>query len=161
MSIRAVLIATCVVLLVGSGCGGAGYASNGRQLPPESCPDVESLASCAARLESLNAALAEALPPPPAAPQEQVVEQSAPVAQMEAAAPERDAEEEQRRFHDRKGGPDCSAARDLRDRICDLADAICALAARAGAPHEIMDRCTSARASCERARSEVSNACPS
>jgi hypothetical protein len=163
MTTRAAVRLISVGLLFASACGGGGYTPNRRPHAPESCPDAESLPACEARLDGLSAALADVLAPAPAAPQGEAVQQSAPAMDMQAApAPESDAEESERlaQNKDHKGGPDCMSARDLRDRICDLSDAICALAARDGAPHEIMDRCTAARTSCERARSEVSNACP-
>lgn len=61
---------------------------------------------------------------------------------------------------ERSSGPDCSAARDLRDRICQLADAICALATRSDAAPETAATCDSSRTSCERARKQVAGACP-
>jgi hypothetical protein len=57
-------------------------------------------------------------------------------------------------------GPDCSAARDLRDRICQLADAICAIAIRPDAAPETAASCDSSRTSCERAGKQVAGACP-
>lgn len=164
MTTRAAVGLTCVGLLFASACAGGGYTTNHRSLSPESCPDAESLPQCEARLDGLSAALADVLAPVATATQgESPQQQSEPTTAMEAApAPESDEEESapQAPGKDHKGGPDCTAARELRDRICDLSDAICSLAARDGAPHEIMDRCTTARTSCERARSEVSNACP-
>lgn len=161
MRSRALVRLTSVGLLLATACGGAGYTTNRRHLSPESCPDAESLPSCEARLDGLAAALADALAPATAATQEPSTTQSAPAVDMEAP-PESDKEEAERlaRENGNKKGADCTSARDLRDRICDLSDAICALAARDGAPHEIMDKCTSARTSCEHARTEVSNACP-
>jgi hypothetical protein len=159
MRSRAAVILTCLLLSLASGCASAGYTTNRRHLSPESCPDAESLPTCEARLDGLSAALADALAP--AAPaQGEAVQQSAPATDLEAP-PESDEEERARlRRENHNSAADCTAARDLRDRICDLSDAICSLAARDGAPHEIMDKCTSARTSCEHARSEVSNACP-
>jgi hypothetical protein len=162
MTKRAAAGLISVGLLFAGACASGGYTTNLRRHSPESCPDAESLPACEARLDGLSAALADALAPAPPAPQGEAVQQSAPAMDMQStAAPESDEEESERvAGKDHKGGLDCTSARDLRDRICDLSDAICALAARDGAPHEIMDRCTAARTSCERARSEVSNACP-
>jgi hypothetical protein len=165
MRTRAAIMMACTgLLLLATGCGGPNYVTNRRHLPQESCPDVESLPGCEARIDGLSAALADALAPAQAAVQEQSVQQSAPAMdEPVAGAPARESDEESSapsEDKDHKGGPDCASARDLRDRICDLSDAICALAARDGAPPEIMDRCTAARTSCERARSEVSNVCP-
>jgi hypothetical protein len=58
------------------------------------------------------------------------------------------------------GAPDCDAAPGLRDRICELADRICALTEDDPDDASIAERCERANASCERARRDVARACP-
>jgi hypothetical protein len=55
--------------------------------------------------------------------------------------------------------PDCASARELRDRICDLASAICTLAARNPGSGELHGRCSSAEVSCSQARDDVAQGC--
>lgn len=55
--------------------------------------------------------------------------------------------------------PDCPAARALRDRICDLAAAICVLAARNPANGELQAQCSGAETTCSQARDDVAQSC--
>jgi hypothetical protein len=172
-----------------SACGAAGYpGERGADRAPETCSASEPVAACEQRLRDYAGRL-EALvgpgvwssqaepaasppttasqsvagapappapspgPPPAAAPEPAAETEAAPdvddlMSQQSAPAEEMDAHE-----------PDCSAARDLRDRICELADAICALAARPDAARETAATCDAARGSCERARSKVDAMC--
>jgi hypothetical protein len=60
----------------------------------------------------------------------------------------------------RTPGRDCNAARDLRERICELSEAICALATKEKAEPGLDTKCSAAHASCDRAKSEFARACP-
>jgi hypothetical protein len=53
--------------------------------------------------------------------------------------------------------PDCNVVRSLRDRICDLAEHICRLAA---ADPEIKIRCDDGRIRCSDAKTRVGVQCP-
>ncbi len=54
--------------------------------------------------------------------------------------------------------PDCTTAWALRDKICDLSQRLCDLAARSAEP-EVAERCTDGRGRCEKATSRVRAAC--
>jgi hypothetical protein len=53
----------------------------------------------------------------------------------------------------------CLTAADLRDRICDLSERICALATSGSGADDVQHKCTSAMTACEDARVRVTNAC--
>jgi hypothetical protein len=55
--------------------------------------------------------------------------------------------------------PDCTSAASLRDRICDLAQRICSIAARS-ADDEVEGRCSDGKKRCERATASVRSTCP-
>lgn len=54
--------------------------------------------------------------------------------------------------------PDCTTAWALRDKICDLSQRLCDLAARSAEP-EVAERCTDGRGRCERATTRVRATC--
>ena len=54
---------------------------------------------------------------------------------------------------------DCDVAADLRDRICELAERICAIAAENPDDALLETQCKSGRAACDRARQNVSVGC--
>jgi hypothetical protein len=64
-------------------------------------------------------------------------------------------------LHDALGlaSVDCDAARDLRDRICDLGERICSIAGDHPDDHVTEDRCEDGRDRCERARRRVDDRC--
>lgn len=57
------------------------------------------------------------------------------------------------------GGPDCEAAGQLADRICDLSDRVCDIASRHPGWSDVETKCEDGRGRCERARSEVATRC--
>ena len=57
--------------------------------------------------------------------------------------------------------PDCRAAPDLRDRICELAQRICAIAERDPNDRALAQTCESAREACDQATLRVGHACGS
>ena len=125
--------------LLPQGCGGSSYpreAAHGASPDgePARCDDVT---ACEAELRTREAELARVLPDADAAaPDLELSEQGS------AGAP-----------------PDCAAAGGLRDRICELSRAICALAARNPDSAELAERCRASQASCTRAREDVARAC--
>lgn len=56
-------------------------------------------------------------------------------------------------------GPDCDAARSLRDEICALADRICSIADRRPAEVDVRAKCDDAHDRCAGARAKVTAAC--
>ena len=58
------------------------------------------------------------------------------------------------------GTPDCDAARDLRDQICELAERICAISEAHPDERVAAHRCGDGNTRCERARNDVGNTCP-
>jgi len=152
---NALALGTLVVSL--SGCGGAlleesgAVTSSGLEAAPErtACTDERALPDCVQRMHELQARLERSL--------SSAVERPAGEEAVVGPAPRSELAGE------RSGagqGPDCSAAADLRDRICELADAICALAARPDAAPSTHSSCESGLRSCDRARDEVARACP-
>ena len=136
-------------------CGGVGYRAeqSGGQLP-ERCADSEPLSACEQRLDGYAARLDRLLEAPvrpdgeslsSPAEGELVPSEPGPTEPSPQAA---------------LSAPDCGQARDLRDRICELADAICELAGRPGAGPQTKATCDAAHQSCERARRRVAAACP-
>ncbi len=55
---------------------------------------------------------------------------------------------------------DCTSARDLRDRICDLSSRICEIASDNPDDRPTADRCADGRARCEGASDRVAQSCP-
>jgi hypothetical protein len=55
--------------------------------------------------------------------------------------------------------PDCRAAPELRDRICELAQRICAIADRDPNDHTLAQTCVNAREACDQATLRVGHAC--
>ena len=55
--------------------------------------------------------------------------------------------------------PDCGAAADLRDRICELAGRICAIAEREPSDGDVKQKCEASSGTCERARADVARIC--
>lgn len=126
-------VALAVCLL--AGCGGAAYPRTGTeraQVPPEPPQCDADLPACEAELRARAAELAAVLPGAASEP-------------LETGS--------------HAGAPDCDAARRLRDRICELADAICALESRNPGSTEIEARCRSGRLTCEQARADVERVC--
>jgi len=155
-------------------CGGSGYrAEHAPERAAETCSAAETVTACeqrlqgyARQLDALVGAVASApaaheapAPSVAAAPSEELPatpEAAAPVEVQSAGAA--DASEADQA--EEPAGRDCAAARDLRDRICELAAAICELAARSDAAPETKTTCDSSRTSCEQARTRVAAACP-
>lgn len=54
---------------------------------------------------------------------------------------------------------DCGRARELRDRICDLAERICQISGRHPEDGEVRERCSDGRSRCERATGSVGGSC--
>lgn len=54
---------------------------------------------------------------------------------------------------------DCGAARDLRDRICDLSERVCRIASRHPEEPEAGERCDDGQIRCDRAKSGVLGRC--
>ena len=170
-------------------CGGA-HRDGAEPYPraPETCRAAESVPECEQRLEAYLARLdnlvgglarggradgvradsaveAEAYEPEPAsapasptsAPDELAPQPGPPVEVQ--SAPQADIADALTSGRS-EDGPDCPSARDLRDRICELAEAICALAARSDAAPETTASCETARTSCKDARERVAVTCP-
>lgn len=57
------------------------------------------------------------------------------------------------------GAADCDAARDLTDRMCELAERICAIADERPDEPEVGLRCDDGRSRCEEARARVRKRC--
>jgi hypothetical protein len=151
-----------------SACGAAPHrAEHAPGRAPETCRASETVAACQQRLagftqelEALVGPLASGSElPDPAAPATEVETLSEPREQP-APAPVEVGELQGAREATQSDQPECGSARDLRDRICELAAAICELAARTDAAPETKTMCESSRTSCAQARSRVAAACP-
>ncbi|HMI94511.1 MAG TPA: hypothetical protein VK509_24225 [Polyangiales bacterium] len=169
--------ATSGAALVLCACGASSYRSeHAPERAAETCGAAETVSACeqrlqtyASQLDALVGPLASAPGAPPPAPgqirQESLAppELEAPAEVHSAPAPEAASEAyeaDEAGGSERSAPPDCDAARDLRDRICELAAAICELAARSDAAAETKTTCDSSRTSCEQARTRVAAACP-
>jgi hypothetical protein len=126
----------CVLAAWLAGCGGAAHpyeiehGASGAASEPSGCDDLR---ACEAELRARAEELARAL------------SSDSGVTQSFEAAP--------------GGAPDCGGARRLRDRICELAEAICELERRNPDSAELEERCRSARESCDQARADVARTC--
>ncbi|MBX3248943.1 MAG: hypothetical protein KF901_17330 [Myxococcales bacterium] len=58
------------------------------------------------------------------------------------------------------GAVDCGAARDLRDRICDLSRRVCDIAEERSTDSSTRERCDDGQARCADARRRVASTCP-
>ena len=172
----------------GAGCGGH-YPQRAEPSarPAETCRAAESLPECEQRLQRYSARLDALVGPSPGdvaahgarapspaspAPEPSAIEaepsSQAPVLSAAPPSPQQDlgsvpmaeAYDAEEHATGAQAGPDCSSARDLRDRICELAEAICALAARSDAAPETIASCETSRTSCKDARERVAAACP-
>ena len=149
-------LAAAVLIVAVTGCSAARPSRPERA--PETCASAASGAQCRERVATLERALGETLAPsgPLARPSAQsMAEAPREYTEQAASAGPSSGEEEARPAAARH----CDAARDLRDRICELADAICALAARNTQTHELDPHCKAAESSCQNAKTEVAAAC--
>jgi hypothetical protein len=147
-----------LALVVAGGCGGA-YAAEqrtaaGAQEPPGSVEDYQQ------RIATLQHELAQRLGRPQAGAQAPATQASpapppaAPADEWSGAAPS-----EAEQLAAEPDAPDCDAAADLRARICELANRICAIADRNAGDAALADTCDRARTSCEQATADVRNSC--
>ena len=158
--------------LLASCAGGANYPREEAVRAPETCAAQTAVPECQQRLQALEQRLTTTLGPtnnsiptagPPAPPAAGSVASGSPSIAPpveQDMVPSGNADELAPPTPSSPQPPDCPAARDLRDRICQLSDAICALAAHADAAPETATTCDSARASCDRARTDVARVCP-
>jgi hypothetical protein len=130
------------VILALAGCGGVPHreTASPEQEPEGSVQDYEQ------RIDSMQRELRVALDAEPASLHE--LETS--------AAP---AEELDHEYAPVSTGPDCGAASDLRDRICELARRICEIAGRNAGDAHLAATCDKARKACDAASTDVSQHC--
>jgi hypothetical protein len=157
-SSRIVCVLLCFVASAFASCGQAYRASEAAR-EPESCRDASAVGACETRLANLERALEQTLgvTAEGSEPAGQVLEYSRASNERQQATSQSSAA---RAEESGAPGRDCTAAQDLRERICELAEAICALAAKKDAEPGLDAKCSAARASCDRAKSDFARVCP-
>jgi hypothetical protein len=136
-------VAWSVVLLL-AGCGPGAHSRetlSPKDEPQGSVEDYEQ------RIERMQRELLVALDAEPASQLGQEPQAGVPVEELD------------HEYEPVSTGPDCGAAADLRDRICELARRICELAGRNASDPSLATTCEKARKACDRASADVSERC--